>query len=494
MVTLSASAAPGKSESYFRSGAIDPAVGGAETKSVNEREETRFVIDQNAGRSQPGDRKLTVLITNVTLAGRTGTEVLTRDLALGLLRLGHRPIVYTQGLGPIAEELRRASVPVTTSIDSISTHVDIIHAHHTPVAAVAVTRFPDVPAIFVAHSFLWWHDTPPLFPSIRRYVAVDTTVVGRLMAEEGLPPTAVGVLLNAVDMGRFKPGPALPARPRRALAFAKNLGHVEAIKQACALRGIPLETIGHAVGRIVDAPELLLPQNDLIFTSALSALEAMACGRAVIVCDGRGLAGFVTPERFDQWRAMNFGLRTLTRQVTAEALLAEIDSYDAGAATVVGWRARTEAGLDRWICRLVSLYFDVIAEHPAAVELQGSTAMAAARHLERWSPRFDTSWPWMIERQALITDVTRLRQERDEGSAAVEGMRQDLVRLREERDEVLCVVGAAQKNAEVMGRELVRLRQERDEALGAFEALRASRSWRMTEPFRRVSTIMRRLR
>ena len=51
---------------------------------------------------------LKVLIANATLATLTGTETYVRDLALGLLRKGHTPVVYAPELGPIAEELRRS--------------------------------------------------------------------------------------------------------------------------------------------------------------------------------------------------------------------------------------------------------------------------------------------------------------------------------------------------------------------------------------------------
>jgi hypothetical protein len=208
--------------------------------------------------------------------------------------------------------------------------------------------------------------------------------------------------LNAVDLERFQPGPELPRKPKRALAFAKNDRHLPAIREACAARDIALDVIGQAVGRLVSAPESWLPRYDLIFASALTALEAMACGRAVIVCDGRGLAGLVTPARFAQWRPRNFGLRTLMAPVTTEAVLREIDAYDAESAAEVGRRVRQEAGLDVWLAGLLTLYRDVIVEHRASPPSETEAAMAMARHLQTWAPRIDERWPWMAERERLI--------------------------------------------------------------------------------------------
>lgn len=346
-----------------------------------------------------GHNSLSVLITNIVMSGRSGTETLTRDLALGLLRRGHRPIVYTQAEGEIAGELRRASIPVVTRIDKIGVPIDVIHGHHAPVAAVAMARFPQTPAVYLAHDFLVWHDAPPRFPSIRRYMAVDTTVASRLTSELGFSASEVRVLLNCVDTDRFKIGPALPEKPRRALAYAKNPEHVEAVREACALRGIDVDFIGYAVGKIVNSPETVLHGYDLVFASALSAIEAMACGRAVVVCDGRGLAGLATASQLEKWRLQNFGLRSLQRPVTVDALLDQIDAYDAQDAAEVCGVIRREANQENWLGQLEAIYREVIREHRAAPP--GDAALATARYLEDWTPRFDLTRAATLEREEL---------------------------------------------------------------------------------------------
>jgi hypothetical protein len=348
---------------------------------------------------------LKVLITNLQLSGRNGTEIVTRDLALGLRRLGHRPIILTQTDGPIATELRDASIPVATDIAQIGGPVDVIHAHHTHMAGIAIARFPSAPCVFLAHDFVAWSDAPPMLPSVRCYLAVDETVADRLTFQHGLPKNVVHVHLNAVDLDRFQPGPELPPKPKRALAFAKNIRHVRAIREACAARDVELDVIGQAVGRLISAPEIWLPQYDLVFASALSALEAMACGRAVVVCDGRGLAGFVTPTRFAHWRSCNFGLRTLAEHVTTGAVLREMDAYDAASAADVGQRVRQEASLDTWLAALLDLYRQVITEHRASPPSETETALAMARHLQVWAPRVDARWPWIAERERLVQQL-----------------------------------------------------------------------------------------
>ena len=52
---------------------------------------------------------LKILITNLILENWTGTELFVRDLALGLLKAGHHPVLYSPRLGKLASEIRSTS-------------------------------------------------------------------------------------------------------------------------------------------------------------------------------------------------------------------------------------------------------------------------------------------------------------------------------------------------------------------------------------------------
>ena len=344
-----------------------------------------------------------VLITQQFMRGWTGSEIVTRDLAIGLLRRGCTPVVYTHEAGKSAAALREASVPVIEDLALIGEPPDLIHAHHHPVMAAAIARFPDVPVVAAHQDFVHWLDAPQTFPSIRRWIAVDRAIVDRLVLEGGLPANRVELILNAVDMRRFAPGPPLPETPRHALAFAKNSGHMEAITAACRQAGIELDWVGEAVDRVSDRIESMLPRYDLVFTSALSALEAMACGRAVIVCDGRGLAGFCTEERWGDWRPYNFGLRALSTAVTADAILQELALYSASEAAAASALTRADADLDVRVGRILGIHDEALAGHEPVDPR--ATLRTLSRYLHDWTPSTDGRWPWMIERETLIEAV-----------------------------------------------------------------------------------------
>ena len=89
---------------------------------------------------------LRILLTNNTLASRAGSEMYIRDLAIALMKLGHFPLAYSPVLGEVAEELKRATVPVIDDLRSLNEPPDLIHGQHHLETMMAVLRFPRTPA------------------------------------------------------------------------------------------------------------------------------------------------------------------------------------------------------------------------------------------------------------------------------------------------------------------------------------------------------------
>jgi hypothetical protein len=72
----------------------------------------------------------------------------------------------------------------------------------------------------------------------------------------------------------------------------------------------------------------LLGQYDVVFAKAKAAMEAMAVGTAVILCDFSGIGPIVTSTRFEELRPLNFGFEALRDPLEPEHLLREIARYD----------------------------------------------------------------------------------------------------------------------------------------------------------------------
>jgi hypothetical protein len=331
---------------------------------------------------------LRVLITIRSLEGMGGLEVYVRDVALGLIRRGHQVVVHSTKLGDAARELRSATIPVISDLDRVGAAPTVIHGNSSLETMAALQRFSGVPAIFVCHGWWSWAAAPPQFPRIRRYVAVDDTCRDRIQLQEGIPESRVSVVLNAVDLERFEPRGPLPDRPRRALVFgnyANEMTHVDAVRQACSRAGLSLDVVGWSNGNPTDRPEKMLGQYDVVFAKGKAALEAMAVGAAVVLCDAMGMGAMVTSDSLPVCRRLNFGVRTLNRSVDAGALFREIERYDPADAARVSQTIRSSAGHQALVDSLIELYNDAIAEQEGAAPNLAEEAQAMSRFLERLS-------------------------------------------------------------------------------------------------------------
>ena len=334
-----------------------------------------------------------VLITNLVSWPVSGTVSYARDLALGLQRRGWTPALFSNAAGPLADELRAAGIPVVRRLSDLPWTPSVIHGHHCLPLSRALHRWPHVPAISICHDHSSVHDRAVFHPAIRRYLAVSD-VCRRRVIEDGVPADRVQLLFNFVDVARCPRRPPLPARPRRALVFSNHANEstqLPAVREACRRAGLTLDVIGYGVGRHEVRPEALLGEYDLVFAKAKAALEAMAVGAAVILCDFAGAGPLVTSGEFDTLRVMNFGHDALVQPLSADSLLEQMARYDADDAARVTARVRSDASLEAVLDRLIEIYRDCIASGPATSRVP---LTMRARHV-RDGAALALYWRWL---------------------------------------------------------------------------------------------------
>jgi Glycosyltransferase Family 4 len=392
-------------------------------------------------KSTADTKRLRVLITNMWLDSRGGTESVVRDLAAGLLARGHRPIVYSPLLGKVAEEIRQRGVPTIDDLGKIGEAPDVIHGHHFIPTGEAIIRFPATPTFFVSHSWQYWIETPPKFPQIRQYAAVDEGCRDRLVDIEGIPADRVMMLFNAVDLTRVPlRSRALETRPLRALAFTKFKSHLPILRAACERTGLEYAELGQGIDRVVSHPEEELARYDVVFASARCALEAACAGSAVICCDERGLGGLVTSADYDRFRRNNFGLRAIMRALTVETVLGEIRKYNRDDVIAVSARAREDADLAKWLDAVEKIYFRIIDDNIGAPIEAGAHHQALLQFLDKALPRTPSfaPWPWLTDDPAIkLRDLDhQCAAARHEAAAArseAAAVRHEVDRLRRSR-------------------------------------------------------------
>jgi hypothetical protein len=335
-----------------------------------------------------------ILITSFSCATRTGVEVYVRDLAIGLQKRGHVPIIYSPHLGELAQELRTLTIQVVDDLNAIVVPPDLIHGQHHIETMMAVLHFSGVPAVYFSHNAFNWLDGPPLFPRVVRYVAVDQDCYDKLVFQHGVPEERVRLLLNFVNLERFKSRGPLPAKPRRALLFSsytEDDAYLAAVRQACLKTGLQLDVLGLGMGTSSGEPEKLLAEYDIVFAKARSALEALAVGTSVIIYCMKSVGPMVRSCELERLLPLNFGLQSMRHSSSTanltEELIREIGRYDPLDAANVSARVRALSSEETAIDRILSLYYEVIEEfatNKSEIEAEGRAAAAYIRWVSNY--------------------------------------------------------------------------------------------------------------
>ena len=263
-----------------------------------------------------------------------------------------------------------SGIPVVDDLRQLPDVPDIIHGRHRGPVKAAMDYFPDVPVIFVSHSaadFLSEFEMPEVSPRIARFVAVDDWVKEALLNVPGLPPGKVRVINNFVNTDRFLPRAPLPKKPEKALVFSnytfqdpEKKKRLQVIRNACEQAGLSLDVMGLGTDKYTPCPETELVKYDIVFAKAKAALEALAVGNAVILCDCLfGVGEMVTTSNFSAFRSSNF---CLTRPFEEELLVGEIRKYDSDEARKTMDLVRSRVGMSPAVDQWIALYEEVVAE------------------------------------------------------------------------------------------------------------------------------------
>ena len=293
------------------------------------------------GKQSP--RALRILITDDTAASRAGSGPCLIDFSRALLRKGHHAVVYGALPAEVAQALRDATVPVVDDLAALNFVPDVIHGQHHLETMTAALHFAGTPVVAACHAFAPWEQTPPVFPTVARWIALDESCAQRLGTTAGVDAARIRTLHNGVDIARLRPERrCLPRRAARCCAMRRPARHLRRHHRARLPAG------GVAVDLATNnVPAHLLRDYDIVFAQSRRALEAMATGCATIVADRAGLAGLVTTTNFDRLRALDFGMRSMqAAPVTEAGVLAAIAAYDVDDAGRVCERVRTEANIE----------------------------------------------------------------------------------------------------------------------------------------------------
>ena len=176
------------------------------------------------------------------------------------------------------------------------------------------------------------------------------------------------------------------------------------MREACLRTKLTLDVIGADSGNVSRRPQDVLGQYDIVFAKARCALEALAVGSAVVLCDTVGVGPMVTTSEIAQLRRLNFGVRALRRR-DRDVLEREIARYDPQDAAEVSRRIRESAGRERSIDQIVALYQEVVREFETNKRDLDAEARAESTYLQQLAIHLEE------QRNTLLNSQTfRLRK------------------------------------------------------------------------------------
>jgi hypothetical protein len=293
-----------------------------------------------------------ILVANGWIGGRSGSEVHTKDLAMGLSRRGHQCTIFVGQIKQVdadVRELRQAGVTVTERPEATDIP-DIIIGHHLRETTLACLRYPKTPAIQICHDATHDRDRAAGPEIVQAWGAVDAFCQERFARETGLRPEEISLIFNPVDLSQFPPRQMLPLTPpRRAALFfscASTPSILATIRQACERQGIALEVIGPGA-RFEEEPGRVLSSYDLVFGKARCAIEAMASGAHVILCAPEGIGPPITINDFHALRRRNFGRSVLAEPMGVELLERRILGLKSGVTTELTRLIRQHSNTER---------------------------------------------------------------------------------------------------------------------------------------------------
>src|SRR4051794_19062655 len=122
-----------------------------------------------------------ILLVNVGLVGRSGTEIVTFETAAGLRSRRYDVAIFAPQQGPFAEVVRGEGFDVLADIDAVPWTPDLIQANQSFPLIEAIGTFPKVPVISICHDSTAWWSAPVDISTIRKHAAVDHATRDRII-------------------------------------------------------------------------------------------------------------------------------------------------------------------------------------------------------------------------------------------------------------------------------------------------------------------------
>lgn len=270
-----------------------------------------------------------ILVATHHYSNYEGSETYVFTLVRELKNKGHEVFVYSPILGKIAEKTRRLGVKVADDLSYFKGEkFDIIHAQHNIIVIKTRAMFPAVPIVMNIHGVLSELEEPPFFDCrVVRYVAVSEEVRENLI-RLGIDKKKIEIVRNFVNTQRFVSKKPINEKLKNILVISNRItdSKRQVIVEAINNLGVDIKFIGLKDKPVWEVEEYI-NEADLVISLGRGALEAMACGRAVLIYDYLGSDGLLNENNYQEIRKNNFSGRRYRFVYNSIDLINELNKY-----------------------------------------------------------------------------------------------------------------------------------------------------------------------
>lgn len=218
-----------------------------------------------------------ILVANHWLKKLGGSETFTYTLIGELVRIGHEVSYYTGQKGVVSSAIEKdLKVPFASS-----GAFDLILCSHNTMVRYCRSAMTG-PIIQTCHGTIPKLEQPS--SSSDAYVAISSEVELHLLRSGVRKP--IKVIYNGIDLERFKPTSTALQEPQFVLSLSQSEQLNDYLKNYFTSRYVHFEGLNKYKNPKWSIEEVI-NMSDLVISCGRGAMEALACGRPVIVMDHR---------------------------------------------------------------------------------------------------------------------------------------------------------------------------------------------------------------
>ncbi len=267
------------------------------------------------------------VLANRQMAFVGGTEIHLVTVAEHLRRLGHDAVIYTPELGAYSDHARSRGLEVLGTLRELPLECDVVFAQDAIVAYDMAERYPSALFVYRVCGDFNEFQLLPQAEDVIDLVIVLSDRYARLVEASAVKAPMVRLRVP-IDVDRLAPIGRIRERPRRAVVIGNYTDRFELVRDAWESHGIEVAQVGLAngAGQSFDVAAALA-DADIVVAKSRTALDAMACGRAVYVLDVFGGDGWVTPEIYPALEADHFAGHASDRVIDKLGLERDLADY-----------------------------------------------------------------------------------------------------------------------------------------------------------------------